>query len=64
MLPDTTIGSLEAARALAIRGEEDLFGGVVPFPFVAGKMISHPLLDAAATAPQGWQPGFPSASAI
>ena len=27
-------------RALGIRGEEDLFGGVVPFPFVATKAIS------------------------
>ena len=59
VVPDTTIGSLEAACALGIRGEEDLFGGVVPFPFVAGKTISHPLLDAAAAAPHGWQPGFP-----
>ena len=35
VVPDVTIASLEAARALGIRGEEDLFGGVVPFPFVA-----------------------------
>ena len=35
VVPDVTIDSLDAARALGIRGEDDLFGGVVPFPFVA-----------------------------
>ena len=59
VVPDVTIASLEAARALNIRGEEDLFGGVVPFPFVAAKTITHPLIDPAATAPHGWQSDFP-----
>ena len=59
MVPDVTIDSLEAARALGILSEEDLFGGVVPFPFVATKAITHPLLDPAAPAPQGWRPDFP-----
>ena len=59
VVPDVTITSLETARALGIRGEEDLFGGVVPFPFVATKTISHPLIDSAAAAPPGWQPDFP-----
>ena len=59
VVPDVTITSLETARALGIRGEEDLFGGVVPFPFVATKTISHPLIGAAAAAPPGWQADFP-----
>ena len=59
VVPDVTITSLETARALGIRGEEDLFGGVVPFPFVATKTISHPLIDPAAAAPPGWQADFP-----
>jgi len=59
VVPDVTIASLEAARALSIRGEEDLFGGVVPFPFVAAKTITHPLIDPAAVAPQGWRSDFP-----
>jgi len=59
VVPDVTIASLAAARALNIRGEEDLFGGVVPFPFVAAKTIAHPLIDPAARAPQGWQSDFP-----
>ena len=59
VVPDITIASLEAARVLGIRSEEDLFGGVVPFPFVAGKTITHPLIDSAAEAPRGWEPRFP-----
>jgi len=59
VVPDVTIDSLETARALNVRGEEDLFGGVVPVPFVATKTITHPLIDAAAAAPLGWQPDFP-----
>jgi hypothetical protein len=59
VVPDVTITSLETARALGIRGEEDLFGGVVPFSFVATKTISHPLIGPAAAAPPGWQADFP-----
>jgi len=59
VVPDTTITSLETARALGIRGEEDLFGGVVPAPFMATKTITHPLIGPSAAAPQGWQSDFP-----
>jgi len=59
VVPDVTIASLETARALGIRSEEDLFGGVVPFPFVAEKTITHPLVAATAAAPQGWRSDFP-----
>ena len=54
---DTLIGT-DTARALGIRTEDDLFGGVVPFPFVATKTISHPLIDPDAFAPQNWSHDF------
>lgn len=50
--------TLCAADAPARLGEADLFGGVVPQPFVATKVITHPLLDSRAAAPVGWSSGF------
>ena len=46
--------ALDAAHDLGIRSEQDLFGGVVPFPFVATKTITHPLTSPDAIAPAGW----------
>ncbi|MGH8797186.1 MAG: DUF3182 family protein [Caldimonas sp.] len=54
LVPNETIGTFEAARALGIQGEGDLFGGVVPHPFVATKTITHPLVGRDAAAPEGW----------
>jgi hypothetical protein len=53
--------TLDAATALnaGIRGEDDLFGGVVPFSFVATKTITHPLPDSRCRAPEGWSTEFP-----
>ena len=59
VVPDDTITSLRAAQGHGIRGEDDLFGGVVPWPYMAGKTISHPLLRPSAAAPEGWCPEFP-----
>jgi hypothetical protein len=59
-IPDETIIGLELARSLGITGEHDLFGGVVPYPFVATKAISHPLIQPAAYAPAGWSAEFGS----
>jgi hypothetical protein len=56
-VPSTTLLSDEA-RSLGIRSEEDLFGGVVPYPFVATKSIAHPLAGAGAFKPQGWSEAF------
>jgi hypothetical protein len=56
-VPSTTLLSDEA-RALGIRGEEDLFGGVVPYPFVATKSIAHPLAGPGAHTPEGWSEVF------
>src|SRR5690349_21494358 len=52
-VPGHTLTGVETA-ALGIRGEHDLFGGVVPHPFVATKAVTHPLVDADAAAPAGW----------
>ncbi len=52
-VPDDTL-TLEHARALGITSEDDLFGGVVPYPFAATKTITHPVVDADAYVPEGW----------
>ncbi len=54
---DTIVGN-DVALALGIRGEHDLFGGVVPHAFVATKCISHPLAHGDADAPPGWSRDF------
>ena len=59
-IPDETILGFELARSLGISSEHDLFGGVVPHPFVATKAISHPLIQPDARAPAGWSPEFGS----
>jgi hypothetical protein len=57
-LPAETLTS-EAAARLGIGDEDDLFGGVVPSPFVATKTITHALADTGAYAPRGWSAEFP-----
>ena len=52
LVPDETLTCAQA-RHLGIRDEDDLFGGVVPHPFVASKVITHPLPGADAAAPPG-----------
>ncbi len=58
LVPSDTLVGLGAAAALGVRGEGDLFGGVVPRAFVATKAITHPLVGPDAAAPPGWSPGF------
>ena len=58
-VPSATLVGLEQARQLGITGEGDLFGGVVPYPFVATKAITHPLVEPHAQAPEGWSDAFP-----
>ncbi|TFL08464.1 DUF3182 family protein [Pusillimonas caeni] len=41
-----------------IRGDEDLFGGIVPYDFVATKAITHALLHPDSMAPEGWSHSF------
>ena len=57
-VPSDTMTTEMAARA-GVSRESDLFGGVVPHPFVATKTITHPLVDAGSRAPIGWCAEFP-----
>jgi hypothetical protein len=59
-VPSDTVSSTQLARSLGISTLHDLFGGVVPYPFVATKAITHPLAGRAAACPEGWTPAFPS----
>ena len=52
-VPDCTLLDSEAAL-LGVRGSDDLFGGVVPFPFVSTKIVSHPALTPNSRVPEGW----------
>ncbi len=52
-IPSDTLLDGEA-RALGIRDERDLFGGVVPHVFMTTKTISHPVIGPAARVPEGW----------
>jgi len=42
----------------AIRDDWGLFGGIVPYDFVATKAITHSLLHKEAAAPEGWSHAF------
>jgi hypothetical protein len=57
-VPTATVTDCEKARRIGIRGEGDLFGGVVPRPYMATKAITHPLVDGSAVAPEGWSCTF------
>lgn len=57
-VPSDTLISQDFARNLGIHGDKDLFGGIVPFPFVGTKVITHPLADNEAHAPLGWSREF------
>jgi hypothetical protein len=59
-VPSDTLVSINAAHELGIRGEQDLFGGVVPFAFAATKIITHALPEQGARAPEGWSSMFSS----
>lgn len=53
-VPDRTIiGATRAAR-LGITRPADLYGGVAPHSFVAGKAITHGLVTAQGRAPKAW----------
>lgn len=57
-VPKDSLVDLDAARSLGIRSGDDLYGGVVPFAFVATKTIAHGLLGPHAQAPRGWSAAF------
>lgn len=52
-VPDQTLSATQADGWQIVR-ERDFFGGVVPFPFVGTKAITHPLSLASRRAPEGW----------
>lgn len=58
-VPGNTLVGLEHAAQLGITEEHHLFGGVVPYPFIATKAITHPLIEPKAYAPEGWSDAFP-----
>lgn len=58
LVPSDTLVGAERALALGIRDKDDFFGGVVPYPFVSTKAITHPLVRHGAPAPDGWNPAF------
>lgn len=58
LIPCETLVS-RVAYGMGVFGEDDLFGGVVPHPFVATKAITHPLVSPTAAAPEGWTDTFP-----
>lgn len=53
-VPRDTVASAAQAAMLGIRSERDLFGGVVPHPYIASKVITHPLWRPQGAAPTGW----------
>lgn len=58
LVPNDTLTSLEEAERFGVHGEADLFGGVVPVPYMATKTITHPLVRPDASAPEGWCAAF------
>jgi hypothetical protein len=60
-VPNTTLVGDGTIDGLGIRCADDLFGGVVPYPFVGTKTITHPVVDENARAPAGWSHEFPAA---
>ena len=54
VVPVRTLCPASAAEALGIRGCDDFFGGIVPYPFVATKCVSHGLVRPGAARPEGW----------
>lgn len=58
LIPTDTLVAGPATDALNIAHEFHLFGGQVPFAFVATKAITHPLIGPQAVAPMGWSELF------
>lgn len=58
VVPAATLDDPDLVRRLGVCCESDLFGGAVPHPFVATKIITHDLVDGDAAAIRGWSPAF------
>jgi hypothetical protein len=59
-VPSDTLVGIEQTARLGVTGEHHLFGGVVPYPFMATKAITHPRVEPDAAAPEGWSDLFPN----
>jgi hypothetical protein len=59
-VPAVTMVGGDTAQRMGVRGEHDLFGGLVPFAFVATKVLTHPLPEPHSVAPPGWSSVFAS----
>lgn len=57
-IPHKTIVGLDRAKQLGIAKPEDLYGGVVPYGYIATKIIAHPVVDSQAARPPGWSDEF------
>ncbi|MBP0619874.1 DUF3182 family protein [Cupriavidus consociatus] len=58
LVPAQTLVGQDLAARLGVQGKGDLFGGVVPYAFVATKAITHGLVEPGAAAPEGWSEAF------
>jgi hypothetical protein len=61
-IPGDTLTRSEA-RKLGVGSMRDLYGGVVPYPVVATKLIAHGLLEGAHCPLSGWSPTFSARTA-
>jgi hypothetical protein len=57
-IPGKTILDPNLGQDLGIFSENDLFGGVVGYPYLRTKAISHELTSPYATKPEGWSDTF------
>lgn len=57
-IPSDTLIGKKTGDMLNIRTVDDFFGGLIDFPFMATKAISHPLLKDATAQPEGWSARF------
>ncbi|WP_411391241.1 DUF3182 family protein [Pseudomonas sp. MPB23] len=58
LLPTQTLVGPAQARALNVKGPEDLWGGYVDHGFICTKAISHGVSGPDALTPRGWSPLF------
>ncbi len=58
LVPTDTLVAGGGVNDLDVTHEKHLFGGLAPFPFVATKAITHPLIGPHAVAPLGWSEAF------
>ncbi|MGA9703338.1 DUF3182 family protein [Pseudomonas sp.] len=58
LLPTQTLVGPDQARALNIKGPQDLWGGYVDHDFICTKAITHGVLGPEAITPEGWSPLF------